>query len=95
MEVQIEKNSENVISNWKVDQGLQLKSSRDVLMLNIIRIFGVEAVWKQPNLPPHLSSIYLSDSYKANFYSVEGGGKTKKIFSKEKNIVYLNFMKGT
>ena len=72
------KNSENVISNWKVDQGLSLKSSRDVLMLNIIRIFGVEAVWKQPDLPPHVPNIYQLDEYKADFSSVEGGGKNRK-----------------
>ena len=72
------KNSENVISNWKVDQGLSLKSSRDVLMLNIIRIFGVEAVWKQPILPPHVPNIYQLDEYKADFSSVEGGGKNRK-----------------
>ena len=78
MEVQIEKNSENVISNWKVDQGLSLKSSRDVLMLNIIRIFGVEAVWMQTDLPPHIPTIYQLDEYKADFSSVEGGGKNRK-----------------
>ena len=78
------KNSENVISNWKVDQGLSLKSSRDEFMSNIIRFFGVEAVWKQTILPPHLSNIYQSDGYKAVFLSVEGGGKSKKNLGEEK-----------
>jgi len=35
----------------------------------------VEAVWKQPDLPPHLSNISISDEYKADFLSVECGGK--------------------
>ena len=46
-------------------------------MSNIIRIFGVEAVWRQAILPPHLSNIYQSDGYKAVFLSVEGGGKER------------------
>ena len=48
-----------------------------------IRIFGVEAVWKQLFLPPHLSSIYKSKGYKADFAPVEGGGKIKTNFSGE------------
>jgi hypothetical protein len=78
------KNSEAVNSNLKVDHGLSLKSSRDKYMSNIIRIFGVEAVWKQTILPPHLSNIYQSDGYKAVFLSVEGGGKSKKNLGEEK-----------
>jgi uncharacterized protein (DUF1330 family) len=58
-----------------VDQGLSLKSSRDEFMSNIIRFFGVEAVWKRPVLPPHLPNICQSDGCKAVFSSVEGGGK--------------------
>jgi hypothetical protein len=71
------------------------KCSGNAYLLNIIRIFGVEAVWKQPNLPPHLSSISTSKRYKAVFTLSGGWRQNKKIFSKEKNIVYLNFMKGT
>jgi hypothetical protein len=46
-----------------------------------IRIFGVEAVWKQTILPPHLSNISISKRYKAIFTSVEGGG-IKQVLSK-------------
>jgi hypothetical protein len=73
--------SETVNSNLKVDHSLSLKSSRDEYMSKIIRIFGVEAVWKQTILPPHLSNIYQSDGYKAVFLSVEGGGKNKKKYT--------------
>jgi len=72
------KNPETVISNLKVDNSLLLKRSRGEYMLKNIRIFGVEAVWKQTILPPHLSNIYQSDGYKAVFLSVEGGGKERK-----------------
>ena len=78
------KNPETVISNLKVDNSLLLKRSRGEYMLKNIRIFGVEAVWKQTILPPHLSNIYQSDGYKAVFLSVEGGGKSKKNLGEEK-----------
>jgi hypothetical protein len=55
-----------------------LKRRKDEFMSKNIRIFGVEAVWKQTILPPHLSNIYQSDGYKAVFLSVEGGGKERK-----------------
>jgi hypothetical protein len=72
------KNPETVISNLKVDNSLLLKRRKDEFMSKNIRIFGVEAVWKQTILPPHLSNIYQSDGYKAVFLSVEGGGKERK-----------------
>ena len=74
MEVENEFFSENVNSDWKVDHGLLLRRSRDRYMSKNIRIFGVEAVWKQTILPPHLSNISISKRYKAIFTSVEGGG---------------------
>ena len=68
------KNPETVISNLKVDNSLLLKRRKDEFMSKNIRIFGVEAVWKQTILPPHLSNISISKRYKAIFTSVEGGG---------------------
>jgi hypothetical protein len=63
-----------------VSQGLSLKSSRDEFMSNIIRFFGVEAVWKQSVLPPHLPNICQSDGCKAVFCQWRVEAKSKKKF---------------
>ena len=57
------------------------KRSGSVPLLNIIRIFGVEALWKQPDLPPHRSTIYLSEEYNPVF-TLSGGWRQNK-----KNII--------
>ena len=61
----------------------------------------MEAVWKQPDLPPHLSNISISDEYKADFLSVECGGKNEKnsgegkewliIYCIMRNLVVMSF----
>ena len=64
------------------------KCSGNAYLLNIIRIFGVEAVWKQPNLPPHRSTIYLSEEYNPVFTLSGGWRQNKKnIFKRKKHRV--------
>ena len=47
-----------------MDHNLSSESSREKYMSKNIRIFGVEAVWRQIILPPHLSNISISKKYK-------------------------------
>jgi len=64
------------------------KCSGNAYLLNIIRIFGVEAVWKQPDLPPHRSTIYLSEEYNPVFTLSGGWRQNKKnIFKRKKHRV--------